>query len=101
MNFIKKILSKIKIRYGVLFPSLICLFTLINFIATLWVSSFIYEPNITNQFYMFAVMFFPLTSIIIGIIVIIKFVVDAIMKKRRLSFKIGDSIDYGTYDGAS
>ncbi|OEJ14093.1 two-component sensor histidine kinase [Brachyspira hampsonii] len=88
MNFIKKILSKIKIRYGILFPSLICLFTVINFIATLWLSSFIYEPNITNQFYMFAIMFFPLTSIMIGIIVIIKFIVDAIMKKEGSHLKL-------------
>ncbi|EKV57787.1 sensor histidine kinase [Brachyspira hampsonii] len=88
MNFIKKILSRIKIRYGILFPSLICLFTLINFIATLWLSSFIYEPNITNQFYMFSIMFFPLTSIMIGVIVIIKFIVDAIMKKEGSHLKL-------------
>ncbi|MEI0559887.1 sensor histidine kinase [Brachyspira intermedia] len=88
MNFIKKILLKIKNRYGILFPSLICFFTLVNFIATLWISSFIYEPNITNQFYMFSVMFFPLTSIIIGIIVIIKFIVDAIMKKEGSHLKL-------------
>ena len=88
MNFIKKILLKIKNRYGILFPSLICFFTLVNFIATLWISSFIYEPNITNQFYMFSVMFFPLTSIIIGVIVIIKFIVDAIMKKEGSHLKL-------------
>ncbi|MEI0496267.1 ATP-binding protein [Brachyspira intermedia] len=88
MNFIKKILLKIKNRYGILFPSLICFFTLVNFIATLWISGFIYEPNITNQFYMFSVMFFPLTSIIIGVIVIIKFIVDAIMKKEGSHLKL-------------
>uniref|UniRef100_UPI003F4B19D8 ATP-binding protein n=1 Tax=Brachyspira catarrhinii TaxID=2528966 RepID=UPI003F4B19D8 len=88
MNFIKKILLKIKNRYGILFPSLICFFTLVNLIATLWISSFIYEPNITNQFYMFSVMFFPLTSIIIGVIVIIKFIVDAIMKKEGSHLKL-------------
>lgn len=88
MNFIKKILLKIKNRYGILFPSLICFFTLVNFIATLWISSFIYEPNITNQFYTFSVMFFPFTSIIIGVIVIIKFIVDAIMKKEGSHLKL-------------
>ncbi|CRF34688.1 histidine kinase [Brachyspira suanatina] len=88
MNFIKKIVSKIKTRYGILFPSIICFFVLVNFIAALWISSFIYEPNITNQFYMFSVMFFPLTSILIGVIVIIKFVVDAIMKKEGSHLKL-------------
>ncbi len=88
MNFINKILLKIKNRYGILFPSLICLFTIINLIGTLWISSFIYEPNITNQFYMFSVMFFPLTSITIGVIVIIKFIVDAIMKKEGSHLKL-------------
>ena len=88
MNFIKKLLLKIKVRYGILFPSLIFLCTLINFIAALWISSFIYEPNITNKFSMFAVMFFPFTSIIIGVIVIIKFIVDAILKKEGSHLKL-------------
>ena len=88
MDFFRKIFLKIKNRYGILFPSLICLFTLINFIAALYISSFIYEPNITNQFYMFSIMFFPLTSILIGVIVIIKFVSDAIMKKEGSHLKL-------------
>lgn len=88
MNFIKKTISKIKTRYGILFPSIICFFIILNFIAALCISSFIYEPNITNQFYMFSVMFFPLTSILIGVIVIIKFIVDAIMKKEGSHLKL-------------
>ncbi len=88
MNIIKKLILKIKLRYGILFPSLICTFTLINLIAAIWVSSFIYEPNITNKFYMFSVLFFPFTSIIIGVIIIIKFILDAIMKKEGSHLKL-------------
>ncbi|WP_258222360.1 sensor histidine kinase [Brachyspira hampsonii] len=40
------------------------------------------------NFYMFAIMFFPLTSIMIGVIVIIKFIVDAIMKKEGSHLKL-------------
>ncbi|WP_300365048.1 HAMP domain-containing sensor histidine kinase [Brachyspira sp.] len=88
MNIIKKLIQKIKNRYGILFPSLISIFTIINLIAAIWASSFIYEPNITNKFYIFSVLFFPFTSIVIGIIIIIKFIVDAIMKKEGSHLKL-------------
>ena len=88
MNIIKKLLLAVKSRYGILFPSLISFFILVNLVASVWISSFIYEPNITNQFYIFSVLFFPLTSIIIGIIFIIKFITDALMKKEGSHLKL-------------
>ncbi|WP_295157685.1 HAMP domain-containing sensor histidine kinase [uncultured Brachyspira sp.] len=86
MNIIKKLILKIKTRYSILFPSFIVI--VINLIAAIWTSSFIYEPNITNKFYMFSIMFFPFTSIVIGIIIIIKFIADAIMKKEGSHLKL-------------
>ena len=65
MGFIKKRYEKIKNRYGIVVPSLIAISTIVNLIASIWVSSFIYEPNIVNPFYVFAVLFFPFTSIIV------------------------------------
>ena len=88
MGFIKKRYEKIKNRYGIVVPSLIAISTIVNLIASIWVSSFIYEPNIVNPFYVFAVLFFPFTSIIVGVIIIIKFIVDAIMKKEGSHLKI-------------
>ncbi len=88
MDFIKKIYERIKKRYGIVVPSLIVISTIVNLIASIWVSSFIYEPNIVNPFYVFSVLFFPFTSIIVGIIIIIKFIVDAIMKKEGSHLKI-------------
>lgn len=88
MNIIKKLLLAVKSRYGILFPSLISFFILVNLVASVWISSFIYEPNITNQFYIFSVLFFPLTSIIIGIIFIIKFITNALMKKEGSHLKL-------------
>lgn len=54
----------------------------------MWISTFIYEPNIVNPFYVFAVIFFPFTSIIIGIILVIKFIIDAILKKEGSHLKL-------------
>ncbi|WP_028331228.1 sensor histidine kinase [Brachyspira alvinipulli] len=88
MDFIKKRYERIKKKYGIVVPSLIVIFTIVNLIASIWVSSFIYEPNIVNPFYVFAVLFFPFTSIIVGVIIIIKFIVDAIMKKEGSHLKI-------------
>ena len=88
MDFIKKRYERIKKRYGIVVPSLIVISTIVNLIASIWVSSFIYEPNIVNPFYVFSVLFFPFTSIIVGIIIIIKFIVDAIMKKEGSHLKI-------------
>ncbi|PPS22292.1 sensor histidine kinase [Brachyspira murdochii] len=61
---------------------------MISLIASVWISTFIYEPNIVNPFYVFAVIFFPFTSIIIGIILVIKFIIDAILKKEGSHLKL-------------
>ena len=88
MEFIKNSYKRIKKRYGIVFPSIIFIVTIISLIASIWISSFIYEPNIVNPFYVFAVLFFPFTSIIVGVIIIIKFIVDAVMKKEGSHLKL-------------
>ncbi|WP_020003552.1 sensor histidine kinase [Brachyspira innocens] len=89
MKFIKNVFNKIKKRYGIVVPAIITIFTLINLIASVWISSFIYEPsNIAEPFYVFSVIFFPFTSIIIGIILVIKFIIDAILKKEGSHLKL-------------
>ncbi|WP_304333548.1 ATP-binding protein [Brachyspira innocens] len=89
MKFIKKLFDKIKKRYGIVVPAIITIFTLINLIASVWISTFIYEPsNIAEPFYVFSVIFFPFTSIIIGIILVIKFIIDAILKKEGSHLKL-------------
>ena len=89
MKFIKNVFNKIKKRYGIVVPAIITIFTLINLIASVWISTFIYEPsNIAEPFYVFSVIFFPFTSIIIGIILVIKFIIDAILKKEGSHLKL-------------
>ena len=88
MKFIKNIFDNIKKRYGIVVPTIITVFTLISLIASVWISTFIYEPsNIAEPFYLFSVIFFPFTSIIIGIILVIKFIIDAILKKEGSHLK--------------
>ena len=88
MKVIKKIYTKIKTRYGIVFPGLIITFTFLILIVSIGISSFIYEPNIVDPFYMFAVIFFPSASIVSGVIIIIKFIVDAIFKKEGSHLKL-------------
>ncbi|WP_300758154.1 ATP-binding protein [uncultured Brachyspira sp.] len=89
MKFIKNIFDNIKKRYGIVVPTIITVFTLISLIASVWISTFIYEPsNIAEPFYLFSVIFFPFTSIIIGIILVIKFIIDAILKKEGSHLKL-------------
>ena len=88
MDILKKIYNKIKLRYGIVVPSIIVVFTILSLIASIWIAGFLYEPNIVDPIYLFAVLFFPFTSIIIGIIIIIKFIVEAIQKKEGSHLKI-------------
>ena len=88
MKVIKKIYTKIKTRYGIVFPGLIITFTFLILIVSIGISNFIYEPNIVDPFYMFAVIFFPSASIVAGVIIIIKFIVDAIFKKEGSHLKL-------------
>ncbi|WP_297300061.1 ATP-binding protein [uncultured Brachyspira sp.] len=88
MKVIKKIYTKIKTRYGIVFPGLIITFTFLILIVSIGISSFIYEPNIVDPFYAFAVIFFPSASIVAGVIIIIKFIVDAIFKKEGSHLKL-------------
>lgn len=88
MKVIKKIYTKIKTRYGIVVPSLIVTFTFIILVVSIGISGFIYEPNIVDPFYIFAVLFFPSASIVVGVIIIIKFIVDAIFKKEGSHLKL-------------
>ena len=79
---IKKIFLEIKNRYGLVYLSVISILTILNFIAAAFTTNFLYEPNI-NILNFFLMLFIPTTSIGIGIITIIKFIIEAFKKKKK------------------
>jgi len=78
---------KIKNRYGLIYLSVISIFIILDIIASAFITNFLYEPN-TNPLNLFLILFIPSTSIFVGIITIIKFILEA-LKKRRFAYKIG------------
>lgn len=88
MKIIKELFFKIKNRYGDLYLSIVSIFILLDLIASLYISSFVYEPNTSNLLYMFFTLFVPSSSIIVGIITIIKFVLEALKKKEGSHLKL-------------
>lgn len=88
MKIIKELFFKIKNRYGGLYLSIVSIFILLDLIASLYISSFVYEPNTSNLLYMFFTLFVPSSSIIVGIITIIKFVLEALKKKEGSHLKL-------------
>ena len=88
MKIIKKFFINIKNRYGGLYLSIVSVFILLDLIASIYISSFVYEPNASNFVYIFFTLFLPSSSIIVGILIIIKFVLEALKKKEGSHLKL-------------
>ena len=78
---------KIKNRYGLIYLSLISIFIILDIIASAFITNFLYEPN-TNPLNLFLILFIPSTSIFVGIITIIKFILEAFKKKEGSHIKL-------------
>lgn len=78
---------KIKNRYGLIYLSVISIFIILDIIASAFITNFLYEPN-TNPLNLFLILFIPSTSIFIGIITIIKFILEAFKKKEGSHIKL-------------
>lgn len=78
---------KIKNRYGLIYLSVIFIFIILNIIASAFITNFLYEPN-TNPLNLFLILFIPSTSIFVGIITIIKFILEAFKKKEGSHIKL-------------
>ena len=88
MKIIKDFFLKIKNRYGGLYLLIVSIFILLDLIASIYISSFVYEPNTSDSIYMFFTLFLPSSSIIVGILTIIKFVLEALKKKEGSHLKL-------------
>lgn len=84
MKIIKDFFIKIKNRYGGLYLLIVSIFILLDLIASIYISSFVYEPNTSDLIYMFFTLFLPSSSIIVGVVTIVKFVLEAFKKKKAL-----------------
>ena len=84
---LKKIFLEIKRRYGLIYLSVISIVIILNFIAAVFITNFLYEPNI-NPLNFFLMLFVPTTSIAVGIITIIKFILEAFKKKEGSHIKL-------------
>ncbi len=78
---------KIKNRYGLIYLSVISIFIILDIIASAFITNFLYEPN-TNPLNLFLILFIPSTSIFVGIITIIKFILEAFKKKEGSHIKL-------------
>ena len=78
---------KIKNRYGLIYLSVISIFIILDIIASVFITNFLYEPN-TNPLNLFLILFIPSTSIFVGIITIIKFILEAFKKKEGSHIKL-------------
>lgn len=88
MKIIKDFFIKIKNRYGGLYLLIVSIFILLDLIASIYVSSFVYEPNTSDLIYMFFTLFLPSSSIIVGVVTIVKFVLEAFKKKEGSHLKL-------------
>lgn len=78
---------KIKNRYGLIYLSVMSIFIILDIIASAFITNFLYEPN-TNPLNLFLILFIPSTSIFVGIITIIKFILEAFKKKEGSHIKL-------------
>ena len=88
MKIIKKFFIKIKNRYGGLYLTTVSIFVLLDLFASLYISTFVYEPNTSNLICIFFILFLPSSSIIVGVLIIIKFVLEALRKKEGSHLKL-------------
>lgn len=87
MKKINNLFLEIKNRYGLIYLSTILAFIILDFIASVFTTNFLYEPNI-NPVNLFLILFIPSTSIMVGIITIIKFIIEALKKKEGSHIKL-------------
>lgn len=87
MKKINNLFLEIKNRYGLIYLSIILAFIILDFIASVFTTNFLYEPNI-NPVNLFLILFIPSTSITVGIITIIKFIIEALKKKEGSHIKL-------------
>lgn len=87
MKKINNLFLEIKNRYGLIYLSIILTFIILDFIASVFTTNFLYEPNI-NPINLFLILFIPSTSITVGIITIIKFIIEALKKKEGSHIKL-------------
>lgn len=87
MKKINNLFLEIKNRYGLIYLSIILAFIILDFIASIFTTNFLYEPNI-NPVNLFLILFIPSTSITVGIITIIKFIIEALKKKEGSHIKL-------------
>ncbi len=78
---------KIKNRFGLIYLSVISIFIILDIIASAFITNFLYEPN-TNPLNLFLILFIPSMSIFVGIITIIKFILEAFKKKEGSHIKL-------------
>ena len=88
MKIIKDFFIKIKNRYGGLYLLIVSIFILLDLIASIYIGSFVYEPNTSDLIYMFFTLFLPSSSIIVGVVTIVKFVLEALKKKEGSHLKL-------------
>lgn len=84
---IKNIFLRIKNHYGLAYISVISAFITLYMAASIFVANFLYEPN-TNPLNLFLILFIPTTSITVGTITIIKFIIEAFKKKEGSHIKL-------------
>lgn len=87
MKKINNIFLEIRNRYGLIYLSIISVFIILDFIAAAFTTNFLYEPNI-NPINLFLILFIPSTSITVGVITIIKFIIEALKKKEGSHIKL-------------
>ena len=87
MKKINNLFLEIKNRYGLIYLSIILTFIILDFIASVFTTNFLYEPNI-NPVNLFLILFIPSTSITVGVITIIKFIIEALKKKEGSHIKL-------------
>lgn len=87
MKKINNIFLEIKNRYGLIYLSIISVFIILDFIAAAFTTNFLYEPNI-NLVNLFLILFIPSTSITVGVVTIIKFIIEALKKKEGSHIKL-------------
>lgn len=87
MKKINNIFLEIRNRYGLIYLSIISVFIILDFIAAAFTTNFLYEPNI-KPINLFLILFIPSTSITVGVITIIKFIIEALKKKEGSHIKL-------------
>lgn len=89
---IKNFFLRINIRFGLPYIIIASFFTIIIFFTSIGITLFLYEPTqtygVNRPLSIFLILFIPFTSIVIGIITIIKFIIDAVKKVEGAALRL-------------